>query len=76
MGDMDEDGNDYDDGMDEDMEDMDDEYINPDLLNEIYKAEEKLSVLMADVDKETLKVAGHQFEDMITECTFTGISCR
>lgn len=31
---------------------------------------------MADVDKDTLKIVGHQFEDMINECTFKGINCR
>ena len=31
---------------------------------------------LATKDKEYLSKMGHQFEEMITSCTFNGVSCR
>ncbi|KAK3722859.1 hypothetical protein QZH41_020444, partial [Actinostola sp. cb2023] len=50
--------------------------VNPDLLDRVYKQEEKLSVLMAGLDPDDLKPMGHQHEQMIRSCTFKGVNCR
>lgn len=45
-------------------------------LDKVYKAEERLSMLMAGLDQEMLEKFGHQFNDMIRSCTFKGVDCR
>ena len=58
-------------------DDDDDDFLpSKDEVDEQTLKIEKFTRVVTQASKEELKMAGHQFADLITNCTWRGVSCK
>lgn len=48
---------------------------DPDSLDEDFRNNEEMIMIMAEAEPEELMPYGHQFEDFVLSCTYRGVSC-